>query len=98
MFKNPVQRRSSTALPTTIKIPELSFGAKRGSLPEEARKVVGECQSYKNQNLIFRFRKKCDSNYSFKFPKHSRRDKSWTPPVGVIRIEHFPYPRCRVAS
>jgi hypothetical protein len=36
-YLNFLRRRSSAALPTTIKIPERKFGAKRMSLRKEAR-------------------------------------------------------------
>jgi hypothetical protein len=48
--------RSSTTLPTTIKIPERKFGAKRMSLRWEARDSEGQCQFHsvkihKNQTV-----------------------------------------------
>jgi hypothetical protein len=47
-YLNFLRRHSSAALPTTIKIPEREFGAKRMSLRKEAKDAEGRCQFRRN--------------------------------------------------
>jgi hypothetical protein len=98
---NFLRRRSSAALPTTIKIPEREFGAKRMSLRKEARDGARRCQFRRNnfkgsRERLLACRTRQSSGFAlskFNFDKARSRQNISSKNFGGergIRTPHFP--------